>query len=162
MHSSLFTEEERSEAKLWRQAVQFLLHTLVALAAWAVLMSIGYALNPRGVPQILILLLSMFFPLLAGFLFNKFRQDEMAPLVWLMGLIWVMIVCLWVLDMPTGPHQCLQCDATEKLTRTFLSFPQPSGLIDDDGPFVGTWPAMALVGYSIGAQLAAKRRNAEG
>jgi hypothetical protein len=33
----------------------------------------------------------------------------------------------------------------------------PSGLIDDDGPFIGTWPAAALLGYSIGARLALKK-----
>jgi hypothetical protein len=78
----------------------------------------------------------------------------MAASVWLLGLIWLLIISLWVLDMPTGPNQCFQCDATDKLTRTFFSIPRPSGLIDDDGPFIGTWPAAALVGYSIGAWLA--------
>ena len=28
----------------------------------------------------------------------------MAPLVWLVGLIWLLIISLWVLDMPTGPR----------------------------------------------------------
>jgi hypothetical protein len=55
------------------------------------------------------------------------------------------------------PNQCFQCDATDKLTRTFFSIPKPSGLIDDDGPFLATWPAAALVGYSIGAWLAFRR-----
>jgi hypothetical protein len=44
------------------------------------------------------------------------------------------------------------------LSRTFFSLPKPSGLIDDDGPILGTWPAAALIGYAIGAQLALKRR----
>jgi hypothetical protein len=159
MQSSLYTEEERSESKLTRQAIWFLLHTLLAIGSWLALMGVGYAMSPSGVPQFVILILSMLFPLLVGFIVNKVRQDEMAPVVWLMGLIWVLIVSLWVLDMPTGPNECFQCNATEKLTRTFFSLPQPSGLIDDDGPFIGTWPAAALVGYSIGAQLAMKRKE---
>jgi hypothetical protein len=61
--------------------------------------------------------------------------------------------------MPTGPNACLQCDATEKLTRSFFSWPGPSGLIDNDGPFLGTWPAAALIGYSIGARFALKRKS---
>ena len=159
MQSSLYTEEERSESKLTRQAIWFILHTLIAIGSWLALMGVGYAMNPSRVPQFVILILSMLFPLLVGYLVNKFRKDEMAPVVWLMGLIWVLIVSLWILDMPTGPNECFQCNATEKLTRTFFSLPQPSGLIDDDGPFIGTWPAAALVGYSIGAQLALKRKE---
>jgi hypothetical protein len=89
----------------------------------------------------------------------SFRQDEMAPLVWLAGLTWIVIISLWVLDMPTGPNACFHCDATEKMSRTFLSIPGPSGLIDNDGPFLGTWPAAALLGYAIGARLARRRRS---
>jgi hypothetical protein len=33
--------------------------------------------------------------------------------------------------------------------------------MDDDCPFIGTWPAAALVGYSIGAWLAMRRRRVE-
>jgi hypothetical protein len=83
----------------------------------------------------------------------------MAPLVCLIGLICVLIISLWILDMPTGPNQCFQCDATEKLTRTFFSLPKPSGLIDNDGPFLCTWPAAAFLGYAIGAGLALKKRT---
>jgi hypothetical protein len=51
--------------------------------------------------------------------------------------------------------------SVEKLSRTFLGWPSPSGLIDDDGPFLGTWPAAALIGYAIGARLAMKKVDAE-
>jgi hypothetical protein len=105
-----------------------------------------------------ILALSLGVPLLVGLVVNRFRQDEMATLVWLLGLIWLLIIALWILDMPTGPNSCFQCGATEKLTRTFFSLPSPSGLIDNDGPFLGTWPAVALLGYSIGARLTLRRR----
>jgi hypothetical protein len=157
MHSD---EEERSPATLTGQAMVFFMHIVLALGTWIALMMIGYALNPRGIPQIMILLLSLFVPLVVGHVVNRLRQDELAPLVWLIGLIWILIVSLWILDMPTGPNQCFQCDATEKLTRTFFSLPRPSGLIDNDGPFLGTWPAAALIGYAIGARLALHRRPA--
>lgn len=159
MQSMLSTDEEQGTSKLTGQAVWFFVHTLLALGSWACLMLAGYALSPQGVPQLFILLLSMLVPLIAGNIVNRFRQDEMATLVWLIGLIWVLIISLWILDMPTGPNECFQCDATEKLTRTFFSLPKPSGLIDDDGPILGTWPAAALVGYAIGARLALKRRT---
>jgi hypothetical protein len=153
--------KERKASTLASQAASFFLHSLLALAAWAALMLLGYAVNPVGTPQWVILLLSLAVPLVVGLVVARIRASEMATGVWLVGLIWAMIAGLYVLDLPTGPDHCFQCTATEKLSRTFFSLPDPSGLIDDDGPFIGTWPAAALVGYSIGAWLAKRRRHAE-
>jgi hypothetical protein len=151
-------QEEAVRVSLSHQAAGFFLHTILGLAAWGLFMLIGHIIEPRGVPQTIILLLSILVPLTVGFLVNRSRQDEMATLVWLVGLTWILVIALWILDMPTGPNACFQCDATEKISRTFLSLPSPSGLIDDDGPFIGTWPAAALVGYAIGARLAMRKR----
>ena len=142
-----------------RQALSMFLHTLLALGTWLGLMLIGYAVNPKGVPQWAILLLSMAVPLLGGLIAARVHPDEMATMVWLIGAIWVMIFCLYVLDLPTAPGHCLECGANEKLARTFLSFPSPSGLIDNDAPFLATWPAAALIGYSIGAKLGMSRKR---
>jgi hypothetical protein len=150
--------EEKNPARVSNQAVWFFGHTALAVGSWMALMMLGYAFNPPGVSQHIILLLSFGVPLLAGFAVTRVRQDEMAKAVWLFGIIWLLIISLWILDMPTGPNACFQCDATEKLTRTFFSLPRPSGLIDNDGPFLGTWPAAALIGYAIGARLALKRK----
>jgi hypothetical protein len=152
---------EKKAPTLTSQAVSFFLHSLLALASWAALMLVGYAVNPVGIPQWVILLLSLAVPLAAGLIAARIRPREMATAVWLLGLIWAMIVGLYVLDLPTGPDHCFQCTATEKLSRTFFSLPDPSGLMDDDGPFIGTWPAAALIGYSIGAWLAMRRRRAQ-
>ena len=158
MDSSVETDfEEQSSSKLSGQALSYFLHSLLALGSWMALMLLGYAINPVGVPQLVILVLSLAVPLIVGLLIARFHPSEMATLVWLLGLIWFLIVCLWVMDMPTGPNQCFQCDATEKITRTFFSLPRPSGLIDNDGPFICTWPAVALLGYSIGAKLGFRR-----
>jgi hypothetical protein len=150
-------EEGKSPSRLSNQAIRFFTHVGLAIGSWLALMMLGYAVNPVGIPQFVILGLSAFVPLLVGYGYARGRHDEMAGLIWLVGLIWLLIVALWILDMPTGPDACLQCDATEKLTRTFFSVPQPSGLIDNDGPFLGTWPAAALLGYSIGARLALRK-----
>jgi hypothetical protein len=155
----LVTDEDDGTDKLSQQAVSFALHTILAVGSWLLLMLAGYALNPASVSQMIVLLLSILVPLFAGSLVARFRRDEMATHVWLVGLIWLLIVSLWVLDMPTGPNACYQCSATEKLTRTFFSLPRPSGLVDDNGPFLGTWPAAALLGYSIGARLTLRRRR---
>jgi hypothetical protein len=151
-------EEEQNPSRVSSQAMWFFAHLGMALGSWLALMMLGYAFNPTGVPQFVILLLSIFVPLVVGYAFTRVRQDSMAGLVWLIGLVWLLIISLWVLDMATGPNACNKCDATDKLTRTFFSWPSPSGLIDNDGPFVGTWPAAALLGYSIGARLALKRK----
>jgi hypothetical protein len=152
-------EEDKLNSRLSRQAVLFLLHTVFGLAAWAALMAGGYMLGSSYVSQGLILVFSILLPLLVGVLVNYFRQDEIAPTVWLFGLIWFLIVALWIIDMPTGPNECFHCDATDKITRTFFSLPSPSGLIDNDGPFLATWPTAALIGYSIGARLSLKKRK---
>ena len=128
--------KNRVSAKLSNQAAWFFAHVALALGSWLALMLLGYAFNPPGVNQMFILLLSTCVPLLVGFALTRARQDEMAGVVWLVGLIWMLVISLWILDMPTGPNACLKCDATEKLTRTFFSLPSPSGLIDNDGPFL--------------------------
>jgi len=151
--------EEKNPAKLSNQAIWFFAHTALAIGSWLALMLLGYLFNPPAVPQLLILIISICVPLLVGFAVTRVHPDEMARVVWLVGLIWLLIISLWILDMPTGPNACFQCDATEKLTRTLFSLPSPSGLIDNDGPFLGTWPAAALAGYSIGARLGLRRKS---
>ena len=160
MESLLESEKEKPKASRFSyQMLWFILHSLFALGVWFALMLGGYALNPAGVPQWAILALSTAVPLVVGFSVTVLHQDKIGGAVWLLGIIWISILSLWILDIPTGPNACFHCDASEKLTRTFFSFPRPSGLIDDDGPFIGTWPAAALVGYSIGSKLGLIRKK---
>jgi hypothetical protein len=159
---TLLLEDERepkNEVTLGKRTLSFLAHALLALCAWTVLMLAGYILEPRNLPQTAILVTSILVPLLLGFVVNRVRQAEMATMVWLLGVCWFMIVASWIVDMSTGPNQCFGCSMNEKLTRTLFSIPSPSGLIDDDGPFLATWPAAALVGYAIGARLAMRKRE---
>ena len=158
--STLLLEEEnepRNEVTLGKQTLSFFGHSLLALCAWIALMLAGYLVDPQSLPQVVILAASMLVPLLLGFAVNRMRQAEMATAVWLLGVTWFMIAALWIVDMPTGPNQCFNCGLGEKISRTFFSIPSPSGLIDDDGPFLATWPSAALIGYSIGARLAKRK-----
>lgn len=157
MAKLVIDEEDDASARLSHQAGAFFLHALFALVSWIAMMMVGYAINPSYVPQVIVLALSILIPMFAGNVFVRLKPDEMATNIWLAGLIWFLMICLWILDMPTGPNACFQCDATAKITRTLFSFPTPSGLIDNNGPFFGTWPAMALIGYSIGARLGLRR-----
>ena len=151
---SNMSDEDGYLPQLGSQALSCFLHTLLALGTWVGLMFAGYALNPQGVSQPLILVLSMVVPMVTGYIVSRFWRSEMATVVALLGVIWVLLFCIWLLDLPTGPNMCDQCAATERLSRTLFSFPSPSGLLDDNGPFFATWPAAALIGYSIGAMFA--------
>jgi hypothetical protein len=162
----LQTEEsemsEQPQASLGQQVLWMFLHSALALGTWFALMLIGYAVNPRGVPQWLILLFSAVVPLVMGLVVARFRADEMAGMIWLLGAIWLMIFSLYLLDLPTGPGRCIDCSASEKLARSFFSLPRPSGLFDDDTPFLATWPVAALIGYSVGAWLGMRRVTSRG
>ena len=160
MAKLVLDDDDDGSEKLSQQAISFFMHIILALGTWLGMMLLGYAVDPRSVSQSIILLLSIIVPLTVGNVIARFKADEMAGHIWLAGLIWLLIISLWVLDMPTGPNACFECGATEKLTRTLFSLPRPSGLIDNNGPFFGTWPAAALFGYAIGARMViARRRN---
>jgi hypothetical protein len=150
-------DDEDGSQKLSRQALSFFTHMMIALGAWMAMMLVGYIINPESVSQWVVLMLSILVPLAAGYGMARVKPDEMAPHIWLAGLIWMLLISLWILDMPTGPNACFECGATEKLTRALFSVPRPSGLIDNNGPFFGTWPAAALLGYAIGARIAIHR-----
>jgi hypothetical protein len=153
-------EEEEKVTNLAVQAMWVLLHTLLALFSWVAMILMISAARPDSVPVLVTLALSFTFPLLAGNIVTRVKQNDMGPYTWLIGLIWFLIICLWILDMPTGPNQCYHCDASEKIYLTFFSPSEDSGLIDGQGRFVGTWPAIAFIGYGIGSRFALKRRQA--
>jgi hypothetical protein len=150
-------EEEEKVTNLAVQAMWVLLHTLLALFSWVAMILMISAARPDSVPVLVTLALSFTFPFLAGNIVTRIKQNDMGPYTWLIGLIWFLIICLWILDMPTGPNQCYHCDASEKIYLTFFSPSEDSGLIDGQGRFVGTWPAIAFIGYGIGSRLALKR-----
>lgn len=141
------------------QALWFFLHSLFSLVAWAALMGGITLMHPESVPATLTLALSFIAPLLAGFVLVKIRESDVATLTWLAGLVWFMIVGLWILEMPTGPGDCYRCGPGDRLWYTFFSLHWDSGLIDGQGRFVGTWPAAAMIGYSIGAKFAMRDRT---
>jgi len=153
-------EEDEKVGNLGQQALWICAHSVLAIGSWIAMIVLVSMAHPQNVPVAVTLGLSFATPFLAGFLFNRIRQNDMAPYVWLIGLIWFLIICLWILDMPTGPNQCYHCDASEKLYLTFFSLKEDSGLIDGQGRLVGTWPFAAFIGYGIGSSLALKRKKA--
>jgi hypothetical protein len=153
-------EEEEKVSNLAEQALWVLIHTLLAAGSWAAMMLLITFAKPESVPVMITLALSFTIPFVVGNIFTRIKQDDMAPYTWLVGLIWFLIICLWILDMPTGPNQCYHCDASQKLYLTFFSPSEDSGLIDNEGRLIGTWPAVAFIGYGIGARFALRRKRA--
>ena len=77
MESLMHTdEEEMSPATTSGQALSFFMHTALALGSWLALMFLGYALNPQGVPQVVILILSIFVPLIVGHIVMRLRRTK--------------------------------------------------------------------------------------
>jgi hypothetical protein len=152
-------EEEEKVSNLAEQALWVLIHTLLAAGSWAAMMLLITFAKPESVPVMITLALSFTIPFVVGNIFTRIKQDDMAPYTWLVGLIWFLIICLWILDMPTGPNQCYHCDASQKLYLTFFSPSEDSGLIDNEGRLIGTWPAVAFIGYGIGARFALRRKR---
>jgi hypothetical protein len=155
-------EEEEKVSNLAEQALWVLIHTLLAIGSWIAMILVISMFHPASIPVLVTLALSFAIPLVVGNIFTRIKQNDMAPYTWLIGLIWFLIICLWILDMPTGPNQCYHCDASQKIYLTFFSPSEDSGLIDGQGRFVGTWPTVAFIGYGIGSSLALKRKKASG
>jgi hypothetical protein len=147
---------DKTAGDLGREALWFCLHTFFAVLVLSVAVAVIALTHPSiddGNPKILCTVLAFVLPFAAGLVIAKARQDKVAGYVWISGLLTFCIVCVWVLDLPTGPGLCEKCGAVEKLYRTFFDIDHGSGLMAGDGLLVGTWIPLSMVGYAIGAKL---------
>jgi hypothetical protein len=147
------------------EVLRFFLHSMVP-----VLLIAGFFLGTSNMhltipmPELVCAAFAAFVPALVGALIALIWRDETATYVWIMGLLWFSIICVVVLDMPTGPGLCEHCGAGQKLWLTFFDMTQDSGLMNNNGRLVGTWPTLGLVGYALGARAVLKdqmRQRAE-
>ena len=153
--------QDETNTKVFAQALWFFLHAIFSVLAWGAMMAVVSLFRPENVPAGATLAASFAWPLIAGYAIVRIRASEVASLVWLAGMVWLMIMGLMVLDMPTGVGACYHCGATDKLVLTFFSLNRDSGMLDGQGRFLGTWPAVAMIGYSIGARIAMRGRTPE-
>jgi hypothetical protein len=162
METSKLTSVERDSvigvpSRITSQGLSFALHLALCVGAWGFTMGVATLLHPDLDPPLVTLIplgISFLFPLLFGLLANSVRRSQAAPLIWYAGIAWLLILGLWVLNLPTGPSACNQCGPPQKLWLTFFSLGQDSNLLDGQGRFLGTWPAAATFGYALGARLA--------
>lgn len=141
---------------LGREAGAFALHTILAVVVFGIIigaMTLSHPDPDSSGPKLLCTALSLIVPMFAGFLVNRFLKNAVAQYIWISGLIFFSLVCVWVLDLPTGNGLCNDCGAIEKLWRTFFSIDHGSGLMAGDGLLIGTWIPLSMIGYAIGAKL---------
>jgi hypothetical protein len=149
--------QDKTPGDLAREALWFLAHTLIAFVLLAIVVGVMALNHPdpdSSSPKLLGTVLAFVAPIVGGFLLARIHHNEVATYVWISGLVIFSIVCVWVVDLPTGNGLCETCGAGEKLWRTFFTFSHGSGLMAGDGLLVGTWIPLSMIGYAIGAKLA--------
>jgi hypothetical protein len=146
----------KTAGDLSREALWYTIHTILAVVVLAVVMFCIWLTHPdidQNNPKIVCTFLAFLVPMVVGFVMAKARNDGVARYVWISGVLTFSIVCVWVLDLPTGNGLCEKCGAVEKLYRTFFDINHGSGLMGGDGLLVGTWIPLSMIGYAIGAKL---------
>ena len=149
----------KSPGELLAEAFWFFSHTFISLFAYAAMVTAIYFAKPDHFSMLLASVLAFVVPGLAGLIIAMIWPNEIARYVWIFGLIYFSIVCVYVLDLPTGPGLCEHCGAVSKLWRTLVTFDHPSGLMETNGNLLGTWPALANIGYAIGAKYGLKQSS---
>lgn len=142
---------------LGREAWAFVLHTVLAVVVLILLMVAFTLFHPdpdSDTPKLLGTLLSFAVPMIFGYLISRIAKNEIAGYVWISGLVFFSLVCVFVLDLPTGNGLCNDCGAVDKLWRTFFSIDHGSGLMGGDGMLIGTWVPLSMIGYAVGARFA--------
>jgi hypothetical protein len=155
MNNEFASSQDKSAGDLGREAIAYTGHTLLAVLLMLAMAAVGFIMHismDAIEPKIAGTVLALVIPLAGGYLVAKVRGDAVATNVWISGLVFFSIVCVWVLDLPTGPGLCEKCGAIDKLTRTFFDIEHGSGLMGGDGLLVGTWLPLSMIGYSIGAK----------
>ena len=149
------TSRDKTVGDLGREGFWFLTHTLLAVFVLAVVIGVMSMAHPdvdSSGPKLLGTVLAFFVPMVGGFCIARMGANDVARYVWISGLLLFSVVCVWVLDLPTGNGLCENCGALEKLWRTFFDIGHGSGLMGGDGLLVGTWLPLSMIGYAVGAK----------
>ncbi|HXB62730.1 MAG TPA: hypothetical protein VNU94_07775 [Acidobacteriaceae bacterium] len=146
----------KSPGELAAEAFWFFAHTIISLVVYVGLLVGIQMAHPQYVSMLLATVLAFAIPGIAGFILALIWPNVIARYVWIFGLIYFSIVCVYVLDLPTGPGLCEHCGALSKLYLTLITFNHPSGLLYGSGNALGTWPALANIGYALGAKFGLK------
>lgn len=155
MNTTQNISQDKTVGELGREALWFLAHTLLALLLLGLVIGVMTINSPdpdSANPKLLATVLSFLVPMIGGFFVTRGRRNTVASYVWISGLVFFSIICVWVLDLPTGPGLCEDCGAIDKLWRTFFSINHGSGLMAGDGLLFGSWIPLSMIGYAVGAR----------
>jgi hypothetical protein len=156
MMRNLDISQDKTVSDLSRESFSFLAHTLLAVIFLAGVLG-GISLthpDPESMkPKLLATILAFLVPMIGGFLVARIQQNQVARYVWISGLVLFSVLCVRVLDLPTGNGLCENCGAVEKLWRTFFTFNHGSGLMAGNGLLAGAWIPLSMIGYAAGAHL---------
>jgi hypothetical protein len=144
----------KSLGDLGSEAFWFLTHTILAVILLVGMLAAVWMTHPdpdATTPKLIGTALAFLVPMIGGFIVAKMQQNEIARYTWISGLLFFSVICVRVLDLPTGNGLCENCGAVEKLWRTFFDIGNGSGLMGGDGLLIGTWTPLAMIGYSVGA-----------
>ena len=146
----------KTTSDLVREAGWFVLHTLLSVLVLVLVIAVFWVLHPdpdAAMPKILATVLALIVPAVIGFFVARFLHGNVATHVWISGLLFFLVVCVYTLDLPTGNGLCNDCGAVDKLWRTFFSIDRNSGLLGGDGLLLGLWMPLAMIGYAVGAKI---------
>ena len=150
----------KAPGELAAEALWFFAHTFISLVVYVAMLMAIQVIKPGPLlqsPFLLATLLALVVPGVVGYIIALIWPNVIARYVWIFGVIYFSIVCVYVLDLPTGPGLCEHCTAVTKLWYTLITF--KSGLLYGSGNALGTWPALANIGYAIGAKFGLKQNS---
>jgi hypothetical protein len=148
---------DKSPEQMALQITSFIVHILIALAVYLGIFLVLTVINPTEIPAIFVTLLVFVLPLAVAYFIHTSGRRTAAPAIWIAGVVWMLMVMVYVLELPTGPGRCENCTAVSKIGLTLFDMVQGSNLMNGAGRLIGTWPALAMVGYAIGASWGLRR-----
>lgn len=148
---------DKSPEQIASQIISFVLHILISLAVYFALFLIMTVVNPADLPAVLVTVAVFVLDFVVAYIIHMGGRRTAARSIWIAGVVWLLMVVVYVLELPTGPGKCEFCTATSKIGLTLFDMAQGSNLMNGEGRIIGTWPALAMIGYSIGAAFGMRR-----
>jgi hypothetical protein len=150
---------DKSPEQILGQIGSFFLHIILSLLVCGALYFVLDLVNPADLPGIVTTVLVFLLAFVVAYLIHMGGRRTEAPAIWIAGVVWLLMVTVYVLELPTGPGRCENCTAVSKIFLTLFDMNQGSGLMNGAGRLWGTWPALSMIGYAFGASRALKRNS---
>jgi hypothetical protein len=97
---------DKSPEQMALQITSFIVHILISLAVYLAIFLVLTIVNPTDIPAILVTLLSFVLPLAVAYMIHISGRRTAAPAIWIAGVVWLLMVMVYVLELPTGPGRC--------------------------------------------------------